>query len=267
MLLIALFRCSSATLSDAGSGDPTARMDRGPARSDAEEKLRTTRQCEQCMLYKVELDGVDLHEAKLQRASVQGSMRHADLRGADLTEASLSVDLEGADLRGARLDGTIVRFSRFAGARLEQTDLRTVFDPPGADWSGARMQGANLAGRSFIGQAGVRHQTPRGGYLSVPVGGTSLRGADLRDANLRDVLFSSCDLRDVDFRGADLTGAKLPTDADDLVGANFSGAKGPLGLVCAAGSIGRCNPTGTPTELRAAKRRAKHLCAPGWPCP
>lgn len=251
---------------------------------ELEEQLLKTKRCEGCQLGSVEMSGKDLRGAALHKASLHGNLRGVDLRGADLRDAYLKGDLRGADLRGAKLDqaqltgdfegadlrGVSLRDarllrSRFARARLEGVDLRSVRGAESSDFSYAILRGTTLESVSFVGTEGEWRRPKSQGWAHVPTGGTSLRGADLREANLRSAILSRCDLRDADLRGANLTDAVLPVIAEDMENAKFGGAVGPWGLRCAESSLHRCIPVGTPEEFRAMKKRMKKACEnPGW---
>jgi Pentapeptide repeats (8 copies) len=102
-----------------------------------------------------DLQGADLHEAKLDGANLSG----ADLQGADLHEARL----DGANLAGADLQGADLHEAKLDGANLSGADLQ------GADLQEAKLSGANLK------MANLRN---------ARLSRADLKGADLREANL-----------------------------------------------------------------------------------
>lgn len=127
----------------------------------------------------LEMQGVDLSEARLPRAKLPG----IDLSGAKLERATLTeADLAEAALKGANMKSVDLQDSKLKGAVLVKADL-TKSLLKRADLSGANLNGAIL----------------EGAYLN----NANLSNANLENANLRDA-----DLRGVSLNETKLGGAK-----------------------------------------------------------
>ncbi|MGX1887301.1 pentapeptide repeat-containing protein [Streptomyces sp. NPDC055287] len=130
-------------------------------------------------LYRVTLDGADLHKAALPYANLESaSLSSANLSGTNLTDAKLPSALKDADLEGADLDKAELVGADLTGARLLRAQLNYA-DLQYANLTGAKMAFANL------------------------------KYADLHGAILTRANVSGADLADVDLSGADLRGAYL----------------------------------------------------------
>ena len=124
------------------------------------------------------------------------------------------LDLHQVDLRGARLrDGSFFR------ANLGGSDLSGASAFKAKFFNAAmretRLDGAKLAEADFT---------------KADLTGASLVGADLRRARFFEAILRQANLSDADVGGADFARA-------DLSGATWTDGR----LICAEGSIGRCN--------------------------
>lgn len=105
--------------------------------------------------------------------------------------------------------------ARFAGARLEHTDLTE------AKLDGStRLEGADLRFASFV-DADLRGADLRGANLSY----SDFCDAKFRDANLQGARLHHGTYTDADFRGSNLKGADL--SLSDLTGASFKKVNQP----------------------------------------
>lgn len=132
------------------------------------------------------LQGIDLHEAKLEEADFsylslqQANLSYAKLQRANLTEANMEeADIEGADLEDATLGWTNLR-----GIKLMR----------GANFSNAGIAGVMLE-NSCLGKSDFINS-----YMHL----AQLQNADLSNCNL-----SGADLLEANLEGADLSGANL----------------------------------------------------------
>lgn len=236
-LAFGLSACASSCESpkEKEAREEKARSDRHLAR------LLRTKECVHCYIVHADLRGRDLRGIKLEDSALHGDLRGANLSGARIMRSSLGGDLSGIDLRGANVFelSFSVTNGRFAGARLDGLDLRTMRRSECTDWTGASLRGANLQALKFGGMCGTHNHVASGNPLGVGYGGTVLRRADLRDANLSYASLAVADLRGADLRGANLWEAGMP-QTDDLAGAKLEGAIGPNGVTCLPGSVGRC---------------------------
>jgi uncharacterized protein YjbI with pentapeptide repeats/frataxin-like iron-binding protein CyaY len=175
-------------------------------------------QCAGATLFRVELPGIDLHEADLSGAY----LRLADLRGADLAGATLRMaQLDGANLAGANLREASLRGAQLRPALPDQAPCPGLepgsagealacparlggADLHGADLSDADLSQADLA-EADLGDADLRGANLSGANLQA----ADLRQADLRDADLRRADLSGADLRQADLWSADLRGAEV----------------------------------------------------------
>ncbi len=98
-------------------------------------------------LIKTGLRGVDLTDAKLQKAILAGSnLKRADLKGAELQDANLRMAvLHVADLRRAHFQGADLLFAHLEATRLDDAELR------GAKLDDARLHKAVLVGADLRG--------------------------------------------------------------------------------------------------------------------
>jgi uncharacterized protein YjbI with pentapeptide repeats len=169
--------------------------------------LRRTR-LDRAVLIRANLSGANLADATILRPTIYSDDKTTltdapKFAGANLTRIHIQAELSGADFRGADL--TSADFSPLE-ARPGQGTLTT--QPSNilrsCDFSGARMQGANLT-RAILTFS-------------------RFTGADLRGAK-----FTGADLSKVDFAGSDLSGADV--SGADVYGANFAGARGVDELV------------------------------------
>lgn len=119
---------------------------------------------------------------------------------------------------------------------------------PGADLLAAHMHSMNLTG------ADLRGADLRGADLAY----ATLSLANLHGANLSDARLLGAGLRHADLRFARLTDADLSyavLEGAQLAGAQLKGARldhaiWVNGIICAAGSVGRCVPSGVRTTVR-----------------
>jgi uncharacterized protein YjbI with pentapeptide repeats len=138
-----------------------------------------------------------------------------------------------------RFEGIILDNANLAGAQLGNANLT------GAQLKAANLSGANLA-YANLSNGDLRDIDVR----RAKVVGTTLRNANLERANAQDADFGysilqGANLRGANFRGADLTKADLTgATIDDAIfeGAHLGGAIWIDRTVCAAESIGTCNP-------------------------
>jgi uncharacterized protein YjbI with pentapeptide repeats len=199
----------------------------------------------------LDLSGQDLRVADLDELDLSGAdltgadLSESNLRGAKLVDAKLAdanlfktvlvgADLRGADLTGANFLGTYVASVDFRGAKLTDADLTAL-----GNWSGVRLDGADLRGATFPGiwvspelqganlDGANLHMTSFARENSKePIPNfrhASLRGADLRSTGLQEADLTEADLTDARLAGADLSGADL--SGSELAGANLTGAK------------------------------------------
>ena len=167
---------------------------------------------------KADLSGAALEGRDLAGASLGG----VDLSGADLRKANLqSADLAGANLQGAHLQNANLQRAKLQSAELIRAEMS------GADLQDANLQSAALPAANLQG-ANLQNADLRG---------TNLRSADLQDAdlgnvNLQGTIIQSANLKGAKLREADLTGVDLSNlqgalRAEQLAGADLTGAKLP----------------------------------------
>jgi uncharacterized protein YjbI with pentapeptide repeats len=124
-------------------------------------------------------------------------------------------------------------------------NLRDV-DLTGATLRDASFKRTDLAGATLIDADARRAKFVSTNLQEVQFDGANLTqadftNADLTGASLKDADLTRARLFRANLTGADLTGARL--DGTDLLKAEFSGATWVDGTtVCAAGSLGQCNP-------------------------
>ncbi|APR87190.1 Pentapeptide repeat family protein [Minicystis rosea] len=180
------------------------------------------------------LDRVDLGEAIFHDTDLRGvsgenvTFMNADLRGAKLAGASfpkcnfIEVDLRGVDLSGADLTaatwvhvdaaGVVLR-----GARLSKLRVVSESSLPGADFTDAVLDGANLRGTKLA-QSLFVCASLRGADLS----GGDLSGARFDRAIAPEIRLTKADLTQASFAGANLMLALL--DRATARGTSFLGA-------------------------------------------
>ncbi len=174
-------------------------------------------------LFRLELDGVDLHGANFKNANLsESNMRGANLTGASFIGAYLSATkFDRSDLRRARFAGatflTTAEGANFSEADLSQTSGYLI--APSAIFTHANLSGAKLRPDMSNQPMGLLHTI----FSQADLTGANLTGADLGFANLssatlvralvRGTSFDQADLTRADFRGADVTGA-IFTQAD-----------------------------------------------------
>ena len=120
------------------SSSPSFSGTRSPEISKVEEKHTMTqlaRNCPDCKLSGIDLQGAELITANLSGADLSG----ADLSGANLRRANLS----GADLSRAKLQRTNLAGANLVGCNLQNADLT------GSNLIRADVTGANLDGAIF----------------------------------------------------------------------------------------------------------------------
>jgi uncharacterized protein YjbI with pentapeptide repeats len=180
----------------------------------------------------VELEGVDLSEARLNGIRLDGvNLHEANLSGANLNGASLC----GTNLSGARLSGAYLNDADLSKADLSEADLSEanlgwgiLGGPAGSRilLGPSNLSEANLH-RAKLNDANLRGTNLRGADLSgVHPSGVNLSGANLSNANLSNVDLSDVDLSAVNLSNANLSNAKLSRanlPGADLSGANLSG--------------------------------------------
>lgn len=149
------------------------------------EKLLKTKECQNCNLSGVNLNGANLSNAKLYDANLRGAvlsranLYHAKLRNSSLADAKLdNANLYQANLSDADLEGADLTKANLAQADLENTNL-----------GNANLSSAFLVGGRLI--------------------STNLVEANLSNANLKDTTLKQANLSKARLDGANLTGATL----------------------------------------------------------
>ena len=176
---------------------------------------------------RLELSGLDLHNAQIAGLSLRG----ANLSGSELVDSNLSDShLQRADLSRANLQGSNLHGAHLEGSNLTSANLQ-VADLTEACLTGAMLADINLES-ACLRDAVLDEANLIGAHLeSAILEGASLRGAHLDRANLfraemmanfRNARFRHADLRDANLTGADLSGADLALA--DLRGANLKAA-------------------------------------------
>lgn len=165
----------------------------------------------QCIMLKVNLSGVrfagaDLSEANLVECILDG----ADFSGAILHKTTFVASRgEGVSFREARFrQGLMVHGSSFPGADFSDADMERA-NLRGTVFTGARFDRANLRGADLsecdASRASLERTDIRGGLLIR----TKLEDASLLGANLMDALASKARIPGADFTGANLFRADL----------------------------------------------------------
>lgn len=209
------------------------------------------------VLDKIDLSGIQLRAANLNKASFRGSrlrsagedgrwdtfddwiadlsdaqMKEAKLTGANLSRvlmnrANLSratlnqANLSGANLSGANLSSTQLIGANMRGAVLANASLT------GADLGEANLSQANLYAARLVRVSALGIQLQLANLTESDWQGADLSGADLSRANLRNADFSTTRLTGANFRNAQLENVNLRNSdlsLADLQGANLAGA-------------------------------------------
>ena len=209
------------------------------------------------VLDKIDLSGIQLRAANLNKASFRGShfwhpgkdgrwdtfddwiadlsdaqMKEADLTGADLRHVLMNrtnlirASLNYANLSHALLTGTNLSSTQLVGANLREADLTnaslTGANLGEANLTQAILYGARLGRVSALGTqlqfANLTQSDWQGADLSqADLSGANLRNADFRATRLTSVNLRNAQMENVNLRNADLSLA-------DLRGANLAGA-------------------------------------------
>ena len=179
-------------------------------------------------LEKIELQGANMPQADLRRATLSGAKLMAtNLKGAFLIQADLKrANLKGTNLQGANLMGanlleaklpeSDLKDSLLLGAHLERSNL----------WH-ANLEGANLTeaklGDAYMQRAKLERATLKGANLKQINGqGAKLMEAKLQGANLHGADLWRADLERADLDQTNLIGANLKEA--ELQGSNIKGA-------------------------------------------
>lgn len=209
------------------------------------------------VLDKIDLAGIQLRAANLNKASFRGShfwrpgedgrwdtlddwiadlsdaqMKEADLTGADLRHVLMNrtnlirATLNYANLSHALLTGTNLSSTQLVGANLRGADL-TNASLTGANLGEANLTQANLYGARLGQVSALGTQLQFANLTQSDWQGADLSQADLSGANLRYADFRATRLTSVNLRNAQMENVNL-RNADlslaDLRGANLAGA-------------------------------------------
>ncbi len=209
------------------------------------------------VLDKIDLSGIQLRAANLNKASFRGSrlrsagedgrwdtfddwiadlsdaqMKEAKLTGANLSRVLMNrtnlsratlnqADLSGANLSDANLSSTKLIGVNMRGAVLANASLT------GADLGEANLSQANLYAARLVRVSALGIQLQLANLTESDWQGADLSGADLSRANLRNADFSTTRLTGANFRNAQLQNINLRNSdlsLADLRGANLAGA-------------------------------------------
>jgi uncharacterized protein YjbI with pentapeptide repeats len=147
-------------------------------------RLLETKQCPECDLSDVNLEGADLEGANLVNANLANAkLRGAQLQGAKLRGAELrAAQLQGANLQGAKLRGADLQAADLNGAYLGCDDVSFNLD--------ANDEGANLSFKLGNDVKVNLNASDRGVNFGFNMddnsGCADLRGANLQDATMPD---------------------------------------------------------------------------------
>ena len=199
--------------------------------SDLRDAILTDADLQRASLVGVRLAGTDLSGADLAGSTIVAdklwdtAFRDADLRGATVWVNPLGADFHGAifdwntrwrageparcavgpeadfrdcDLTGISIHKRDLERARAAGGLLD-----------GADFTGSRLNYADLQGASLQGAQLVDVQLVEANLEGANLTGANLSGARLHTANLKGADLTRADLRRADIDGADLTGATI----------------------------------------------------------
>jgi len=148
-----------------------------------------------CLLAGADARGVSGQRTDFSKANLDGAdLREAALTDADFTGASCAgMDFRKADAKSLRLSGAACAGARFKGATLHNLRADPATDLGGADFRGADLTRAAMAG-ACLGKANLTRATLAGADLSRAI----LTGARLRKADATRARFDKADLREAD---------------------------------------------------------------------
>ena len=209
------------------------------------------------VLDKIDLSGIQLRAANLNKASFRGSrlrsagedgrwdtfddwiadlsdaqMKEAKLTGANLSRVLMNrtnlirATLNQANLSGASLSGANLSSTQLIGVNLSDAVLANA-SLTGADLGEANLSQANLYAARLVRVSALGIQLQLANLTASDWQGADLSGADLSRANLRNADFSTTRLTGANFRNAQLQNINLRNSdlsLADLRGANLAGA-------------------------------------------
>jgi uncharacterized protein YjbI with pentapeptide repeats len=180
----------------------------------------------------VDFSGANLEEANFNDAYFAGSFQDANMRGVSFENGLVDLD-KTFGLCSKRFRESNRPFdSVFTNTDLRGANLSSMTFDGGAydvkfDFSGARLDGANLTGSSFASGGGWNDVSARSVNFSEISGHfITANRANFSNANFRDSLIVNLTAHKAKFSGANFKDSKIrfEIDSSDFTGANFESA-------------------------------------------